>query len=117
MVSLLAKQAGHDRETYIDNELAAASKLNDPKNPFSIAVEDFAKDLNINTISTFAAAQQAALGFAQLPDSASRTFIYTGNMLNTGLTIGPLMSGGVGKSATAHMINSAATAFADRGFK
>jgi hypothetical protein len=117
MVNLSPKQVVYHELKYINIYSAAASKLNDPKNPFSIAVEDFAKDLNINTISTFAAAQQAALGFAQLPESASRTFIYTGNMLNTGLTIGPLMSGGVGKSATAHMINSAATAFADRGFK
>jgi hypothetical protein len=80
-------------------------------------LEDFNKDLNINTTSAYVAAQQAALGFEQLPETASRTFIYTGNVLNTDLTIAPYLSLGVGKSATAHIINSAATVYADQGFK
>jgi hypothetical protein len=96
---------------------AAAATTNEPNNSFSISLADFTKDLNINTTSPFAAAQQAALAFAQLPEAASRTFIYTGNILNTDLVIPPLMTLGVGKSATAHMIHSAATTYADRGFK
>ncbi|KAK9311903.1 hypothetical protein V1524DRAFT_466987 [Lipomyces starkeyi] len=74
------------------------------------------RDLNINTIRAFVAAQQAVLGFEQLPESASKTFIYTGNILNT-TTMAPLMGLGVGKSVTAHIIQSAATAYIDRGFK
>jgi hypothetical protein len=77
---------------------------------------DFTRDLNINTTSAFVAGQQAVLGFEQLSDSASKTFIYTGNILNT-TTMAPLMDLGVGKSATAHIIQSAATAYKDRGFK
>jgi hypothetical protein len=77
---------------------------------------DFNRDFNLNTTSAFAAAQQAALGFAQLPDSAARTFIYTGNATNT-IIIPPLLDLGVGKSATAHIIQSAAAAYKDRGFK
>jgi hypothetical protein len=73
--------------------------------------------MNINTTSPFVAAQQAALGFQQLPASASKTFIYTGNVLNTGTIIPSLMVSGVGKSATAHMIHVAASVYADRGFK
>lgn len=72
--------------------------------------------MDINTSSAFVAAQQAALAFEQLPASASKTFIYTGNILNT-LTIAPLLTLGVGKSATAHIIQSAASAYADRGYK
>jgi hypothetical protein len=72
--------------------------------------------LIVNTASPFVAAQQAALGFAQLPESASKTFIYTGNILNT-TVIPPLLDLGVGKSATAHIIQSAAAAYKDRGFK
>ena len=95
---------------------AAAVTPNDAKHPFSLALDDFTKDLSINTTSAFAAAQQAVLGFQELPDSASKTFIYTGNKLNT-MTLAPLLDLGVGKSATAHMIESAALAYADRGFK
>jgi len=95
---------------------AGAATRNDAKNPLSLPLVDFTRDLNINTISAFVAAQQAVLGFEQLPDSASKTFIYTGNILNT-TTMAPLMDLGVGKSATAHIIESAATAYIDRGFK
>ena len=70
----------------------------------------------MNTVSPFVAAQQAAIGFAQLPESASRTFIYTGNILNT-ITVPKFLDLGVGKSATAHIIESAAAAYKDRGFK
>ncbi|KAK9344119.1 hypothetical protein V1522DRAFT_430993 [Lipomyces starkeyi] len=88
---------------------ASAATRNDAKNPLN-------RDLNINTIRAFVAAQQAVLGFEQLPESASKTFIYTGNILNT-TTMAPLMGLGVGKSVTAHIIQSAATAYIDRGFK
>ncbi|KAL9086374.1 MAG: hypothetical protein Q9165_007160 [Trypethelium subeluteriae] len=95
---------------------AGAASQNDESNPLALPLADFTRDLNINTVSAFVAAQQAVLGFGELPDSALKTFIYTGNILNT-TTIAPLMSLGVGKSATAHMIQSAASAYKDRGFK
>ncbi|KAF2718889.1 putative short-chain dehydrogenase [Polychaeton citri CBS 116435] len=95
---------------------AAAATQNEPKHPLSLSLTDFTRDLNVNTVSAFAAAQQAAAAFEQLPDTASRTFIYTGNILNT-ITMAPLLDLGVGKSATAHVIQSAASAYADRGFK
>lgn len=95
---------------------AAASTPNDAKHPLSLPLADFTRDLKVNTISAFVAAQQAVSGFEQLPDSASKTFIYSGNILNT-TTIASIMDLGVGKSATAHVIQSAATAYADRGFK
>jgi hypothetical protein len=63
-----------------------------------------------------AAAQQAVLAFQQLPPSAPKTFIYTGNILNT-ITMAPLLSIGVGKAATAHIIQSAAAAYQDLGFR
>lgn len=73
--------------------------------------------MNVNTTSALVAAQQAALGFAQLPPSASRTFIFTGNCMNEKIVIAPLMDAGMGKSATSHMILTAATVYADQGFK
>ncbi|KFY37997.1 hypothetical protein V494_04549 [Pseudogymnoascus sp. VKM F-4513 (FW-928)] len=89
---------------------------NDEKDPLSIPLANFTRDLNINTTSAFVAAHQAALGFAQLSPTASKTFIFTGNILNT-TTIASLLNSGVGKSATAHIIQSAATAYKDRGYK
>ncbi|KAG3192182.1 hypothetical protein PC129_g25057, partial [Phytophthora cactorum] len=86
-----------------------------PNDPLALSLADFTKSLAINTNSAFVAAQQAALGFAALPSSASRTFIYTGNILNT-TVMTPLLDLGVGKAATSHIIQSAATAYADRGF-
>jgi len=93
-----------------------AATANPPNDPLSLPLADFNHDLTLNTVSPFVAAQQAAIGFAQLPESASRTFIYTGNILNTTI-IPPLMDLGVGKSATAHIIQSAAAAYKNRGFK
>ncbi|KAJ6257752.1 3-beta-hydroxysteroid dehydrogenase [Drechslerella dactyloides] len=95
---------------------AAAATPSDPKNPFSISTADFTRGLTINITSVFVAAQQAVIGFKELPASASKTFIYTGNCLNEA-PLAPLMDLGVGKSATAHMIRSAAEAFKDQGFK
>ncbi|KAF7551806.1 hypothetical protein G7Z17_g4752 [Cylindrodendrum hubeiense] len=94
----------------------AAVTANPPNDPLALALTDFTRDFNINTTSAFVAAQQAALGFQKLPSSASKTFIYTGNILNT-ITMPPLLDLGVGKSATAHIIESAAAAYKDRGYK
>lgn len=86
---------------------ASAGAPNDAQNPFSISLDDFEQAVNITTTSVFAAAREATKGFAQLPESASKTFIYTGNALNS-IIIAPLMAAGVGKSGAAHMMQSAA---------
>ena len=96
--------------------VGSASTSNPPNDPLSLQFTDFSRDLNVNTVSPFVAAQEAAAGFTQLPASASKTFIYTGNILNTTI-IPPLLDLGVGKAATAHIIQSAAGAYKDRGFK
>ncbi len=90
--------------------------MNDAKNPLSLPLADFSRDFTVNTTSAFVAAQQAVLAFEQLPDSASRTFIYTGNITNV-TPLAPLLDLGVGKSATAHIIQSAAAAYKDKGYK
>ncbi|KAL8990686.1 MAG: hypothetical protein Q9169_008062 [Polycauliona sp. 2 TL-2023] len=95
---------------------AAGATFNEAKDPLSIPLDNFTQNLAINTTSAFAAGQQAVLAFKDLPDSASKTFVYTGNALNT-TTMGPLLDLGVGKSATAHIIESAAVAYAEKGFK
>ncbi|CAL5871784.1 uncharacterized protein PFLUO_LOCUS6037 [Penicillium psychrofluorescens] len=95
---------------------AAAVTPNNPEDPLSLPLADFSRDFHINTTSAFVAAQQAALSFEELTDHGSKTFIYTGNILNS-TTMAPLLDLGVGKSATAHIIRSAAAAYSNRGFK
>jgi hypothetical protein len=70
----------------------------------------------INIHSAFVAAQQAVQGFAQLPASSARTFIYTGNVLNVQI-LPRFIAQGVGKSGAAHMVWAASAAYADRGYK
>jgi hypothetical protein len=79
-------------------------------------LSEFNLALNINTNSVYAAAQEAVKGFLELPVEASRTFIYTGNILNTKV-FPPLLGLGVGKAATAHIIEYFAMAYPFRGFK
>jgi hypothetical protein len=51
----------------------------DPENPGSAPLQDFQKDLAINSVSAYAPAQAAVAGFNKLPKDVKKTFIYTGN--------------------------------------
>lgn len=85
-------------------------------NPLALSLADLSRDTTVNIYSAFVAAQQAVSRFAQLPTSAARTFIYTGNVLNVSV-LPRFLSQGIGKSGAAHMIWAAADAFKDRGYK
>ena len=74
------------------------------------------QNLAVNTTSAFAAAQQAAISFGELPDSAARTFIFTGNCTNVA-PIASLLDASAGKAATATIIQVAAEAYASKGYK
>ncbi|KAK9439771.1 NAD(P)-binding domain protein [Metarhizium brunneum] len=95
---------------------AGAVSFAPKENTFNLDLGTFESDLNINTTSVFVAIKEALASFSALPTSTSRTFIYTGNAMNFASFDG-LLTLGVGKSATAHMIASAAAAFADKGYK
>ncbi|KZT25025.1 putative short-chain dehydrogenase [Neolentinus lepideus HHB14362 ss-1] len=84
--------------------------------PFSVSVADFQTDLAVNTTSAFAAAKEAVKGFESLPKDSSKTFIFTGNILNVRQML-IFTSIGAGKSATAHIIANAAAAYLSKGFK
>lgn len=96
-------------------QAAAGTKL-DPEDPLSISLDDYRQTLNVNNISVFVAAQEAARGFAELSSNASKTFIFTGNILNV-TTMPFLFNAGVGKAATANLIQCVADVYKDRGFK
>lgn len=96
--------------------VASAGNFSPAKDPFDLPLEDFNNNVTINIRSAFVAAQQAVAGFAQLPDSASRTFIYTGNVLNVAM-LPQFLTAGIGKSGAAHMIWNASAAYKERGYK
>ena len=79
-------------------------------------MEDFETALQVNTISTYAAAKCAVEGFDKLPQSTSKSFIYTGNILN--VTPAPtFLTLGVGKTASAHVVEAGAIAYASKGYR
>ncbi|KIW10488.1 hypothetical protein PV08_11452 [Exophiala spinifera] len=87
-------------------------------NIFSIPVETVTKDLNINTVSPWVAAQQAVSAWATLPKGTKKTFIYTGNGLNTTVIPVPLMVDlGVGKSASAYWLGTADALYSSQGIR
>ncbi|EPQ55708.1 NAD P-binding protein [Gloeophyllum trabeum ATCC 11539] len=84
--------------------------------PLAVPIADFSKDLVVNAASAYAAAHEAVKGFAQLPADASKTFIYTGNILNV-KQLPIFASLGAGKSATAHIVEAATLTYGNKGFK
>ncbi|KAK6067510.1 short-chain dehydrogenase [Seiridium cupressi] len=85
---------------------------------FSIPVESLASNLNTNTVSVYAAAQEAVKGWETLTKDAKKVFIYTGNKQNTG--IGPMLltvTLGIGKSASAYLIGAAVTRYSKLGHR
>jgi len=85
---------------------------------FSIPVENLAADLNVNTVSPYAAAQLAVEGWASLPENTPKVFIYTGNITNVKLVPFPLtVTLGVGKSASSYWLGMADHIYADQGYR
>ncbi|KFA51648.1 hypothetical protein S40293_10126 [Stachybotrys chartarum IBT 40293] len=95
---------------------AAAATFSPPNDPFAIPLNAFKRDMTVNTTSVFVAAQQAVLGFAELPADAPRTFLFTGNILNVA-SLPQFLESGAGKSASAHMMMAAAAEYKEKGFK
>jgi len=84
----------------------------------SIPVDKVVADLNVNTVSAYAAAQQAINGWETLAADVKKTFIYTGNALNTIVSPTPMMLNlGTGKSASAYWLGSADAAYAGKGYR
>ncbi|KAF6232799.1 hypothetical protein HO173_009013 [Letharia columbiana] len=84
-------------------------------NPLSPPLEKLTSDLAINTVSAFAAAQEAVKGFEELGSSAPKTFIQIGNMLNK-MVYPRLITMGIGKQAAAHTIAGCAEAYGGKGW-
>ncbi|WAO96643.1 Hypothetical protein NCS54_01432400 [Fusarium falciforme] len=90
----------------------------DKDSVFSIPVESFVADLNVNTVSPYVAAQQAVAGWETLPQESKKSFIYTGNILNTSVfPVAMMLDLGVGKSASSYWIGAADILYKTRGFR
>lgn len=95
---------------------AATTTPPDAESIFSTPVEAVLSDLNVNTISPYVVAQQAVAGWKTLPEGTKKTFIYTGNICNVFVLPTPmLMTGGMGKSASAYWIGVADALYASKG--
>ena len=81
-----------------------------------LALPDLSKTMTVNVSSAYVAAQQAVSSFEQAAPDSPKAFIYTGNRLNIAPIV-PLLSLGIGKSATAHMIAFLSSAYQQKGFK
>ncbi|KAK1243214.1 hypothetical protein MKX07_003842 [Trichoderma sp. CBMAI-0711] len=95
---------------------AGAATFAPPGDPFAIPLDAFKRDMTVNNTSVFVAAQQAVLGFAELPADASRVFAFTGNILNV-KPLPQFLESGAGKAASAHIMMAAAAEYKDKGFK
>ncbi|KAL4904752.1 hypothetical protein BDW74DRAFT_21507 [Aspergillus multicolor] len=95
----------------------------DKDSMLSIPAGDFVRDLNVNTVSPYVAAQKAVEGWESLPSEGTegdvkKTFIYTGNALNT--FVAPVASWldlGVGKSASAYWVGAADALYREKGYR
>ncbi|KAI0505886.1 NAD(P)-binding protein [Xylaria bambusicola] len=97
---------------------AALTPPPDQGSVLSIGASSVASDLNVNTVSPYAAAQQAVAAWDTLPGEIKKTFIYTGNILNKVVLPVPLMQNlGIGKSASAYWIGLADTLYAAKGYR
>ncbi|KAJ4415142.1 hypothetical protein N0V82_007512 [Gnomoniopsis sp. IMI 355080] len=91
--------------------------VRDPKDPLSsISVDGFLHETATNIAGPLFAAQEAVKGFKELPETASRTFIQTGNKLNV-VPAPPVLTFGMGKRAAAYMLECASIAYKSEGFR
>ncbi|CAI6335257.1 unnamed protein product [Periconia digitata] len=85
---------------------------------FSIPAEALANTLNTNTVSFYAAAQQAVKGWETLTTDAKKVFIYTGNKSNTTILPIPLtLTLSVGKSASSYLVGAADLYYSKLGYR
>lgn len=81
-----------------------------PADPIAVSAARLAEILAVTVVSAYTAARLAVKGWAALPASASRTYLYTGNMQNTQLFPASLALG-MGKNGAAYMVETAAAAY------
>lgn len=82
----------------------------------AISVAQLSTDNNINTISFWAAAQEAVAGWEKLDATVPKAFIYTGNALPW-INLPAYIALGIGKASSALIVKSLAGTYGKRGFR
>ena len=89
-----------------------------PGELLSIPIASIERDLWVNTLSPLLAAQHAVQGFEELPATAKKVFIYTGNILNsTVLPVPAFFTLGIGKAASAYWLGASDLNYSKKGFR
>lgn len=108
----------HAAPSVVVYNAAALTPPQDEKSVLSVPVDAVVKDLNINTVSAYVAAQEAVKGWASLPEGWKKTFIYTGNVLNEKVLPVPIMLDlGMGKAASAYWVGVADALYKEKGYR
>ncbi|KUI68969.1 1-deoxy-11-beta-hydroxypentalenate dehydrogenase [Cytospora mali] len=84
------------------------------ENPLSVSAARLTEIMAVTVVSAYTAARLAIKGWSTLPASASKTYLYTGNMQTTQLFPG-FHALGMGKNAAAYFIEMAAAAYKENG--
>lgn len=87
-------------------------------NPIQVLPNRLLEIMAVNIVSAHEAARLAIKGFSQLPETAAKTFLFTGNPYHTQL-ITTNLGLGIGKTGTAYWIEGAAKTpeYLEQGFK
>jgi hypothetical protein len=97
---------------------AALTPPPDQASVLSVPTEAVIKDLNVNVVSPYVAAQQAVAAWDFLPQDTKKTFIYTGNAMNELIVpMPPMVDLGMGKSASAFWIGLADALYKAKGYR
>lgn len=98
---------------------AALTNPSEQGAPLSVPLDGVVADLNVNVVSAFAAAQEAVKGWEKDGESGEKkTFIYTGNILNTTIMPVPMLVNlGVGKAASAFWIGVSDASYKAKGYR
>lgn len=83
-------------------ETAYDVQMVDPENPLQLSAQRLTESLAVNVTSPYIAAAQAVKLWSTLPDTVSKTFLFTGNMTTTQLWPSTNMLG-IGKNGTAYV--------------
>ncbi|KAK2613304.1 hypothetical protein N8I77_000225 [Diaporthe amygdali] len=93
---------------------AADGQMVSGANPITVSTARLTETLTVSTISPYAAARLAIKGWATLPASAAKAFLFVGNMMNTQVFPETHILG-MAKNATAYFIETAAEAYKRAG--
>ena len=82
----------------------------------SAPIDEVQRDANVNTVSPYAAAQEAVKGFDTLPKEVKKTFFLTGNKTNV-IVVPAFVSLGMSKNASWYMIQCLVESYRDLDYR